>query len=40
MSLCAEVIAVYPDKVKINLEYYYHHSLIGDIKLIIQPVCG
>ena len=31
---------IYPDKVKINLEYYYHHSLIGDIKLIIQTVCG
>lgn len=31
---------IYPDKVKINLEYYYHHSLLGDIKLIIQTVCG
>lgn len=31
---------IYPDKVKINLEYYYHHSLMGDIKLIIQTVCG
>ena len=31
---------IYPDKVKINLDYYYHHSLIGDIKLIIQTVCG
>ena len=31
---------IYPDKVKINLEYYYHHSLVGDIKLIIQTVCG
>ena len=31
---------IYPDKVKINLEYYYHHSLLGDIKLIIKTVCG
>lgn len=30
---------IYPDKVKINLEYYYHHSLVGDIKLIIQTIC-
>lgn len=31
---------IYPDKVRINLDYYYHHSLTGDIKLIIQTVCG
>lgn len=31
---------IYPDKVRINLDYYYHHSLVGDIKLIIQTVCG
>ena len=31
---------IYPDKVRINLDYYYHHSLLGDIKLIIQTVCG
>ena len=31
---------IYPDKVKINLDYYHHHSLMGDIKLIIQTVCG
>ena len=31
---------IYPDKVKINLDYYYHHSLWGDIKLIIETVCG
>ena len=31
---------IYPDKVKINLDYYYHHSLLGDIKLIIETVCG
>ena len=30
---------IYPDKVKINLDYYYHHSLLGDIKVIIEPVC-
>jgi lipopolysaccharide/colanic/teichoic acid biosynthesis glycosyltransferase len=31
---------IYPDKVKINLDYYYHHSLAGDIGLIIETVCG
>ena len=31
---------IYPDKVKINLDYYHHHSLFGDIKLIVQTVCG
>lgn len=29
---------IYPDKVKINLEYYRNHSLIGDLKLIIETV--
>lgn len=31
---------IYPDKVRINLVYYNHHSLIGDIKLIIETICG
>lgn len=31
---------IYPDKVRINLDYYNHHSLIGDIKLIIETICG
>lgn len=29
---------IYPDKVKINLEYFRNHSLIGDLKLIIETV--
>ena len=29
---------IYPDKVRINLDYYYNHSLIGDIKLILNTV--
>lgn len=29
---------IYPDKVKINLDYYRDHSLIGDLKLIIETV--
>lgn len=29
---------LFPDKVKINLNYYYKHSLIGDIKLIFQTI--
>ena len=31
---------IYPDKVRINLDYYYHHSLLGAINLIIQTICG
>lgn len=31
---------IYPDKVRINLDYYYHHSLVGDIKLIMQTIYG
>ena len=31
---------IYPDKVRINLDYYYNHSLVGDIGLIIKTVCG
>ena len=29
---------IFPDKVKINLEYYYAHTLCGDIKLIFKTV--
>lgn len=29
---------IYPDKVKINLQYYYNHSLWGDLKYIIDTV--
>lgn len=29
---------IYPDKVKINLEYYYNHSVWGDIKIIINTI--
>ncbi len=29
---------IFPDKVKINLEYYYHHDLILDIKIIIKTI--
>lgn len=29
---------IFPDKVKINLEYYYNHTLWGDIKLILKTV--
>lgn len=31
---------IYPDKVKINLDYYYHNSLFGDLKYIFQTVLG
>ena len=31
---------IYPDKVKINLEYYHNHSLIGDLKMILETVIG
>lgn len=29
---------VFPDKVRINLEYYYNHTFFGDIKLIFQTI--
>lgn len=29
---------IYPDKVRINLDYYYNHTFIGDIKIIINTV--
>ncbi|GGH01630.1 glycosyl transferase [Polaribacter pacificus] len=29
---------IYPDKVKINLDYYYNRTFIGDIKIIINTV--
>ncbi len=31
---------IYPDKVKINLEYYRHNSLVGDLKYILETVLG
>ena len=31
---------IYPDKVKINLEYYRHNTLWGDLKYIIETVIG
>lgn len=29
---------IYPDKVRINLDYYRNHSLLGDLKLILETV--
>lgn len=29
---------IWPDKVKINLDYYYNNNLIGDIKIIFQTI--
>lgn len=29
---------IFPDKVRINLDYYYHHTFVGDIKLIFQTI--
>ncbi len=29
---------IYPDKVKINLNYYYNHSFFGDLKIILKTV--
>mgnify|MGYP001461380153 CR=1 FL=1 len=31
---------IFPDKIKINLNYYYNNSLFGDIKLILQTLFG
>lgn len=29
---------IFPDKVKMNLEYYYHHSLFVDVRIIINTL--
>src|SRR6218665_1247651 len=29
---------IFPDKVKMNLEYYHNHNLITDIKIIIKTI--
>ncbi|WP_430934270.1 sugar transferase [Saccharicrinis sp. 156] len=29
---------IWPDKVKINLDYYYGNSFVGDIKIIFQTI--
>lgn len=29
---------IFPDKVRINLDYYYNHTFIGDIKIIFQTI--
>lgn len=29
---------IFPDKVRINLEYYYNHTFFGDIQLIFQTI--
>lgn len=29
---------IFPDKVKINLDYYYNRSFIGDIKIILNTI--
>lgn len=29
---------IFPDKVKLNLDYYYNHSLLGDIRIIYKTL--
>ena len=29
---------IFPDKVKINLDYYYNHNFLDDIKIIFQTI--
>ena len=34
---------IFPDKVRINLDYYYNHSFMQDLRLILQTIfraCG
>ncbi|MBO7635230.1 MAG: sugar transferase [Paludibacteraceae bacterium] len=31
---------IYPDKVRINLDYYKHHTFLGDLRYIFQTVLG
>jgi len=29
---------IFPDKVQLNLDYYYHRSFLGDIKIILKSI--
>lgn len=29
---------IFPDKVRMNLDYYYRHSLVGDMKIIFKTI--
>ena len=29
-------VVLFPDKVKLNLEYYRYHSILGDLKIILE----
>ena len=31
-------VVIFPDKVKINLDYYYNRSFLGDLKIIINTI--
>ena len=31
---------IYPDKVRINLDYYKHHTFFGDIRYILETIFG
>ena len=31
-------MVIFPDKVKMNLAYYYNHSLFGDVKIICKTI--
>jgi lipopolysaccharide/colanic/teichoic acid biosynthesis glycosyltransferase len=31
---------IYPDKVRINLDYYKHHTFLGDLRFIFETVLG
>lgn len=32
-------MVIFPDKVKINLDYYYQNNLVIDIQIIIKTIC-
>ena len=31
---------IFPEKVRMNLDYYYHNSLVGDLKIIFKTIFG
>ena len=31
---------IFPDKVRLNLYYYYHQSLTTDLRMIVSTVLG
>lgn len=31
---------IFPDKIRMNLEYFHHHTFFGDLKIILRTIVG